>query len=154
MPLNPTNPFALALSGGSLPASRSVGRSFERDALTREEQYIAQALRTQVSAIDAWASKAQFATAEVGRMNVFGATAFQHTLRGMSEASRLPGASSALQSLMDQFVEAQAVAAGTQMAQLLTIAANNIFGEFNRPLFPDNLPPEQPGLMRRLLGGG
>lgn len=150
-----TNPFAIALSGGGLPATRSVARSFERDASpTREEQYIAQALRTQASAIDAWDAKTKFTLAAVGRINVFGTTAFQHTLRGMAEATYLPGAPAGLQDLMSQFVEAQAVAAGTQMAQLMAIAANNIFNEFNRPIFPDDLPPEQVGLLRRLLGGG
>lgn len=150
-----TNPFALALSRSGLPATRSVGRSFERDtSLTREEQHMARDLRNQISAMDLWAEKGRIGVGMIGGINVFAVSTFQHTLHSMAGSSHVPGAPANLQSLMDQFVEAQAMAAGTQMAQLTALAASNIFNEFNRPIFPENLPPEQVGLLRRLLGGG
>ena len=150
------NPFAIAVrGGGGLPASRSVARSFERGtALTREEQYIARELRSQVSTMDAWTVKGCFAAGEIGRVNVFAATTFQGTLQGMSAASRLPGCSPALQDIMGQFVEVQAINAGKQLMELSNLAVAAIFREFARPLYPEELPPEEPGLLRRLLGGG
>ena len=104
-----SNPFALAVPGGGLPAVRSVDRSYDLDTPTREEQHIAHALRTQVSVIDAWRAKSQFAAAELGHMNAFGVQTFQRTLYAMADASRLHGAPEPLQALMGQFVEAQAV---------------------------------------------
>ena len=149
----PSNRFLPAVRSASMATTREIARAFQESARpTRFDLAIAEQTRRDMAIMDGETAKTIWGIEQTGRVHDFAAVRMQQTLSSFADSRYVAGRWPDGQPVMDQFLQALAVSAGTNILTLTGIGQVAIARAAARPFDIDHLSSEEPGFVQRLFG--